>query len=70
MFYFIVTICFLINANQIVMDAGYGIVNFVYLYCFGYYIRNYYDDTHNTILYIGIYFFCLFRYIYSKFNYE
>lgn len=57
MFYFIATICFLINANQIVMDAGYGIVNFVYLYCFGYYIRNYYDDTHNTILYIGIYFF-------------
>ena len=56
-FYFIATICFLINANQIVMDAGYGIVNFVYLYCFGYYIRNYYDDTHNTILYIGIYFF-------------
>lgn len=63
-FYFIATICFLINANQIVMDAGYGIVNFVYLYCFGYYIRNYYDDTYNTILYIGIYFFaCLGTYI-------
>lgn len=56
-FYFIATICFLINANQIVMDSGYGIVNFVYLYCLGYYIRNYYGDTCNTRLYMGIYFF-------------
>lgn len=35
-FYLIATFCFTINANQLVPDAGYGIANFVYLYCLGY----------------------------------
>lgn len=37
------------------MDAGYGIVNFVYLYCLGYYIRHYYVDRHGAVFYFGIY---------------
>lgn len=53
--YVIATFCFLINANQIVTDAGYGIVNFVYLYCLGYYIRNYYVDKHSATFYFSIY---------------
>ena len=53
--YIVATFCFLINANQIVMDAGYGIVNFVYLYCLGYYIRHYYVDRHGAAFYIGMY---------------
>lgn len=53
--YILATFCFLINANQIVMDAGYGIVNFVYLYCLGYYIRHYYVDRHGAVFYFGIY---------------
>lgn len=51
----IATFCFLINADQIVMDAGYGIVNFVYLYCLGYYIRHHYIDKHGSLFYLGIY---------------
>lgn len=37
------------------MDAGYGIVNFVYLYCLGYYIRHYYTDKHGAGFYFSIY---------------
>lgn len=54
-FYAIATLCYLINADQIVMDAGYGIVNFVYLYFLGYYIRNYYSDRHKPSFYGLIY---------------
>lgn len=53
--YALATFCFLINAPQIVSDAGYGIVNFVYLYCLGYYIRNYYVDRHGAMFYFGVY---------------
>lgn len=53
--YVIATLCFLINADQIVMDAGYGIVNFTYLYCLGYYIRHYYVDRHGAAFWFGIY---------------
>ena len=62
LFYMMATFCFLINANQLVMDAGYGIVNFVYLYCLGYYIRNYYDDKkpgRHVLIYV---FSCLLIY--------
>lgn len=41
MFYAWPTVCWLINANQLVPDAGYGIVNFVCLYILGRYIRIY-----------------------------
>lgn len=41
LFYGWPTICWLINADQLVPDAGYGIVNFVCLYMFGRYIRIY-----------------------------
>lgn len=53
--YLVATFCYLINANQIVMDAGYGIVNFVYLYCLGYYIRHYYADKHGAGFYFSVY---------------
>lgn len=52
-FYGIATFCYAINANQIVPDAGYGIINFISLYYLGYYIRNYYIDKH-SIDYYGV----------------
>ena len=55
LFYILSTCSFLINAAQIVTDAGYGIVNFVYLYCLGYYIRHYYEDQHGVALPFFIY---------------
>lgn len=30
-------------------------MNFVYLYCLGYYIRHYYVDRHGAVFYFGIY---------------
>ena len=39
LFYLWPTFNYLVNANQLIMDAGYGIVNFVYLYLLGRYIR-------------------------------
>ena len=50
MFYILATGAFLINAAQIVMDAGYGIVNFVYLYCLGFYIRHYDEKLKGTAI--------------------
>lgn len=62
--YLIATFCFLINANQIVLDAGYGIVNFVFLYCLGYYIKHYYIDEYKISFYLIIYIFaCFFSFI-------
>lgn len=59
-FYLVATFCFTINANQLVPDAGYGIVNFVYLYCLGYYIRNYCEEKRSKYVYIvGIVISCL-----------
>lgn len=64
LFYIVATICFLINANQIVLDAGYGIVNFIYLYCLGYYIRHYYTDKYKTKVYLIIYILsCFFTFL-------
>lgn len=61
LFYVMATFCFVINAEQLVMDAGYGLINFVYLYCLGYYIRNYYEDNKRTGVYLLIYVIsCLF----------
>ena len=55
LFYVLATFCFMINGGQLVIDAGYGIVNFVYLYCLGYYLRNYYEDNKSAGFYLTIY---------------
>lgn len=39
LFYLWPTLCWATNAPQLIPDAGYGIVNFVYLYILGRYIR-------------------------------
>lgn len=52
LFYLVATFCFIINANQIITDYGYGIVNFIYLYCFGHYIKKYYREKHSAIFYL------------------
>lgn len=36
------TLSFLFNSPQFIADAGYGIVNFTYLYMLGYYLRHYF----------------------------
>ena len=54
-FYVIATFAFALNASQIVMDAGYGIVNFIYLYMLGYYLKYYYEDNHNFKFYFGMF---------------
>lgn len=54
-FYVVATGCYIINANQIVTDAGYGIVNFTYLYMLGYYIRHYYVNKQCASRYAVIY---------------
>lgn len=38
------TISYLFNASQFIADAGYGIVNFIYLYMLGQYIHHHYID--------------------------
>lgn len=55
LFYVISTFGFLINANQIVNDAGYGIINFIYLYSLGFYLKNYYEDRFNSKHYFLMY---------------
>lgn len=55
-YYILPTFCYVINAPQIIQDAGYGIVNFVCLYTFGYYIRKYMVHYKNVKLYIILYF--------------
>lgn len=56
LFYIWPTLAYLVNANQLVKDAGYGIVNFIYLYLLGRYIRLYYNDNDlSWKFYLGIY---------------
>ena len=52
LFYALATFCFMINGGQLVADAGYGIVNFIYLYCLGFYLRNYYEDNKSAGYYL------------------
>ena len=54
-FYVISTFCFMINANQIVNDAGYGLINFIYLYMLGYYIKHYHEDKYGAGFYLIVY---------------
>ena len=49
------TFSYLINAPQFIDDAGYGIVNFVYLYMLGRYLRLYYIYRHTSLYYLGVY---------------
>ena len=49
-FYLIATFCFMINADQIVNDSGYGMINFI-----GFYLKHYYKDEHSSIFYFSIY---------------
>lgn len=55
LFYVISTFCYLVNAEQIIYDAGYGIVNFVCLYSIGHYLKNYYEDKYSSKVYLIIY---------------
>ena len=50
------TINFLVNAPQFIDDAGYGIINFSYLYMLGYYVRHHYIEHHSASWYWGGYF--------------
>ena len=54
-FYLIATFCFMINADQIVNDSGYGMINFIYLYFIGFYLKHYYKDEHSSRFYFSIY---------------
>lgn len=58
LFYVWPTGSFLINTAQLVDDAGYGIVNFVYLYILGRYIRLYNVGKRNKTVYLLGYVFC------------
>lgn len=49
------TFNYLINAPQFIGDAGYGIVNFAYLYMLGRYFRLYYIGRHTSMYYFGWY---------------
>lgn len=49
------TFSYLINAPQFIGDAGYGIVNFAYLYMLGRYFRLYYIGRHTSKYYWGGY---------------
>ncbi len=49
------TFNYLINAPQFIGDAGYGIVNFVYLYMLGRYIRLHYKEKHSSRFYFAGY---------------
>lgn len=50
------TISFLVNAPQFINDAGYGIINFSYLYMLGYFLRHHYIEQHSASWYWGGYF--------------
>ena len=51
-YYGVNTFCMLVNGKRLVSDFGYGIVNFVCLYFFGYYIRHYFENKHSFVLWM------------------
>lgn len=64
LFYLIATMAYAINAEQIVWDAGYGIVNFIYLYFLGYYFRHYFVDKFSNMKWlIGFLVNCLCMFV-------
>ena len=54
------TFNYMINAPQLIGDAGYGLVNFVYLYMLGRYIHLYYSKRYSTVCYLSGYFLFTF----------
>lgn len=49
------TISFLFNAAQFVNDAGYGIINFIYLYMLGRYLHYHYIERYSVKRYLSGY---------------
>lgn len=49
------TFSFLFNSDQFINDGGYGIINFVYLYLLGRYIKLYYVDNRSAGFYFTMY---------------
>lgn len=49
------TFNFLINAPNLIEDAGYGIVNFIYLYFLGDYIHRFFITDRSWIFYMALY---------------
>lgn len=63
MFLFIIfclipSFCYLINAQTITNDAGYGICNFVFLYLLGRYLNLYYNKVCSKYIYLLLWMFC------------
>ena len=50
------TFSFLVNAGQFISDAGYGIINFCYLYMLGRYLHCHHLARHNFHYYFSLYF--------------
>ncbi|MBQ8047926.1 MAG: acyltransferase [Prevotella sp.] len=46
------TLCYLLACRQFIPDAGYGIVNFCYLYLLGFYLHRHYVDSHRARFYL------------------
>lgn len=55
LFYVWPTLAFLVNAAQIVSDAGYGVINFTYLYLLGRYFKLHAQFTHRASYYFAGY---------------
>lgn len=51
-FYLWPTFSYLFNSPQFIKDAGYGIVNFIFLYLLGRYLRLYFKDLHSSRFYL------------------
>lgn len=49
------TFNYLINAPNLIEDAGYGIVNFIYLYFLGDYLHRYFNSSRTWRFYIVLY---------------
>lgn len=50
--------CYIINVPSITNDAGYGVVNFIFLYLIGRYIKLYFADKYSSFTYAGLYMLC------------
>ncbi len=55
LFYLWPTVSYILNFDQVVKDAGYGVINFVILYTTGYYIRHYFQSNFSSIIWIIMY---------------
>lgn len=55
LFYLWPTVSYILNFDQVVKDAGYGVINFVILYTTGYYIRHYFQNHFSSLFWIIMY---------------